>query len=280
VTALPSRRPPPEAQRPARLLAAPAAAEPALDVGAAVAANTGAADLAPFGDLADVVVTVDAAWRVTHVNAPALRASRTTESALLGRDAWEVWAGARGTDFERAFRAAMTRRTATQITGAFAPLECWVKAARFPMPDGGLLIALSDVTARRATDAERAALLAELQAERAAAEASARWARFLARATESLAAAAGTRDVLAAVGGLVVPAMADFCQVFVLDAPPGAAPHEALCHGTLRRAALRRSSRPSPGRSTRSSGAAPCAWTGGRCRRASRASARRCWCAR
>jgi signal transduction histidine kinase/transcriptional regulator with XRE-family HTH domain len=65
-------------------------------------------------------------------------------------------------------------------------------------------------------DAERDRLLADLRAERAAAHASARWSRFFARSTEALVEAIGFDDTLARVGTLMVPALADFCEILLL----------------------------------------------------------------
>ena len=65
------------------------------------------------------------------------------------------------------------------------------------------------------------ALVRALQSERAAAQAAARWARFLARATESLASAVGVDDTLRRIGELVVPAIGDYCMVYLLEAADG-----------------------------------------------------------
>jgi signal transduction histidine kinase len=220
--------------------AAAAAAGEVLDPGAAAGAPDAAG--APRA-LTDVVVAVDREWRVTYANAVALRVAPAADAgappALVGRELWEVWPAARGTAFESAYRAAMDARTATQVAEHYAPLGRWFETRAFPTPDGGLLLVSTDVTERRAAVAEREALLRTLQAERAAAEAAARWARFLSRATESLTTAADTRDVLEAAGARAVPAIADFCQVFLAEPAGPGAPGSPGPHGTLRRAALR-----------------------------------------
>jgi signal transduction histidine kinase len=73
---------------------------------------------------------------------------------------------------------------------------------------------VSDASAPEAHDA----LVRALQSERAAAQAAARWARFLARATEALASAVGFEDTLRRVGELVVPAIGDYCIVYLVEA--------------------------------------------------------------
>jgi signal transduction histidine kinase len=72
---------------------------------------------------------------------------------------------------------------------------------------------VSDASAREAHDA----LVRALQSERAAAQAAARWARFLTRATEALASAVGFEDTLRRVGELVVPAIGDYCIVYLVE---------------------------------------------------------------
>jgi signal transduction histidine kinase len=81
------------------------------------------------------------------------------------------------------------------------------------------------------TGVERDRLLERLRAEQAAAQASARWARFLARSTAALAEAVGLDDTLARVNTLIVPALADVCEVLLRRLPEGASVGDGV-HGT------------------------------------------------
>jgi hypothetical protein len=212
------------------------------DAGAGGVADGGTDEAGAPRALTDVVVAVDRCWRITYANPVAQRAAVAAGAdgaSLVGQELWAAWPAAAGTAFESAYRAAMEARTATQVVERYAPLGRWYETRAFPTPDGGLLLVSADVTERRLAAAEREALLRTLQGERAAAEAAARWARFLSRATESLTSAADTREVLEAAGARAVPAIADFYQVFLAEPAGPGAPGVPGPAGTLRRAALR-----------------------------------------
>jgi len=89
-----------------------------------------------------------------------------------------------------------------------------------------------DLTARQRAEQERAALLARARASRAEAEAARERLAFLMRAGSLVAATRDRDELLDQVARLVVPALADYCVVFL-----------AAADGTLRASALAHRSR-------------------------------------
>jgi signal transduction histidine kinase len=108
--------------------------------------------------------------------------------------------------------------------GARAVLYLGFAAAPDAGPAGAPPDALADVAELCAAALGRAEAYAAGDRARADAQAAARWARFLGRASESLAEAVGLDDVLGRVTGLVVPGLADYCQVMLVEDRAGARP--------------------------------------------------------
>jgi PAS domain S-box-containing protein len=75
----------------------------------------------------------------------------------------------------------------------------------------------TDIDERRRADAERSAILAEERKARAQAEAAHRGAAFLAAASRELASSLDYAATLASVTRLAVPALADWCVVYILE---------------------------------------------------------------
>lgn len=105
--------------------------------------------------------------------------------------------------------------------------EYWRKdGSRVPILIGATLLERSppewvcfvlDLTERKQAEAERAQLLAGEQAARRAAEASEQRLAFLAEAGTILASSLDYEATLRSVTGLVVPSLADYCGVYLVD---------------------------------------------------------------
>jgi PAS domain S-box-containing protein len=93
----------------------------------------------------------------------------------------------------------------------------------------GVVVAITDITARRRAEHERDRLLAREQIARAEAEAAATRAEFLADASRTLSASLESEATLAELARLAVPAIADWCGVFVVTAE-GAIRTVAVAH--------------------------------------------------
>jgi PAS domain S-box-containing protein len=147
--------------------------------------------------------SLDSQWRFLHVNAQAERLLGLTRDELLGRVVWEAYPAAVNSVFEQSFRQAVETGEPIAFDAHYpAPLNGWYELRAWPTPDG-LSVYFIEVTERRQ---------AQEQAERAT-----RRLTLLAQVSAELA---GTLDVQAATARLpriVVPALADYCILTVID---------------------------------------------------------------
>lgn len=157
---------------------------------------------------ATAFIFVDSDWRFTYLNAEATRVLGRRAEELEGRVIWEEFPATVGSDFERHYRhAAETGEQVAFDAWYPAPLNAWYEVRAWPGPDG-LAVYFLDITARR-------------QAEELAAQAISRMG-LLARVTEELGAAADGTAALRTLAALVVPALAEWCVVSLVDDPhPG-----------------------------------------------------------
>ena len=148
---------------------------------------------------------LDRQWRFSYVNGEAERVLRRPRSELLGRSLWELFPATEG---EAEYRGAVdSGEPRTFETFCPAPLAAWYEVRAWP-GDDGLAVYFLDITARKAAQevaeaaAVRSALLAQVSAEMS-----------------------GTLDAqvaMARLAQLVVPALADWCLVSLVDdARPG-----------------------------------------------------------
>jgi PAS domain-containing protein len=147
--------------------------------------------------------SLDREWRFTHVNAEAERLLGRTRNSLLGRTFWDDWPAANGSVFEDNYRTAVRTGLPISFDAYYPPpLDGWFEVRAWPSPDG-LSVYFTEVTERRRV---------QDQAERSA--------RRLAILAQVAAELAGTMDAQAAAAHLprlVVPALADFAVVTVVD---------------------------------------------------------------
>ncbi|WP_369135892.1 SpoIIE family protein phosphatase [Modestobacter sp. I12A-02662] len=148
-------------------------------------------ELMPLGYL-----QVDSDWQVTYLNAAGAAVVGYTAEELVGRDYWDAFPASVGNEFGRAYREAVaTGRPATVEAFYPHPLNAWFEVQAIPTADG-LAMYFADVTARRFAQ-ERLAMLARVTAE-----------------------LASTLDVdlaAARIPRLIVPVMADWCVLSVLE---------------------------------------------------------------
>jgi PAS domain S-box-containing protein len=147
--------------------------------------------------------SLDRNWRFTHVNAEAERVLGRSREELLGRVLWDEWPAAVDSVFEDSFRTAVRTGRPIAFDAYYpAPLEGWFELRVWPSPDG-LSVYFTEITERRKTQ-ERA-------------ERSGQKLALLAQVSSELA---GTLDVEAATARLprlVVPALADFCVLTIIE---------------------------------------------------------------
>jgi PAS domain S-box-containing protein len=148
--------------------------------------------------------SLDAEWRFLHVNAQAERLLGCTRDELLGKTVWDVLPAAVDSAFEDGFRRAVATGEPVSFDAQYpAPLEGSFEVRVWPTPDG-LSVYVVEVTERRQ---------AEAQAERAT-----RRLTLLAQVSAELAATLDVQTTTSRLPQIVVPSLADFCILTVIDA--------------------------------------------------------------
>ena len=147
--------------------------------------------------------SLDREWRFTHVNAEAERLLGRSREELLGRVLWDEFPAAINSVFEDSYRAAVRIGVPVSFDAYYpAPLDGWYELRAWPSPDG-LSVYFLEVTERR-----RVQQKAEESAERLA---------LLARVSAELAGTLDATTATSHIPRLVVPALADFCIITVID---------------------------------------------------------------
>src|SRR4028119_2445339 len=141
--------------------------------------------------------------RFAHVKAEPERLLGRDRDELLGQELWTAFPGTVGSAFEQNYRTAVRTGTPVQFDAHYpAPLDGWYELRAWPSPEG-LSVYFLEVTERRRVQdraergAQRLALLAQVSAE--------------------LAGALDAHTATAHLPRLVVPALADWCVVTVVD---------------------------------------------------------------
>ena len=101
--------------------------------------------------ITDGFLVLDSSWRFTYVNRKAeemLQPLGKSRQDLLGRDLWEELPALAGTDFERAYRRAMSEQVTVEAEAYYPPLSAFFAVRAYPSADG-LSIYIEDVTRRR-----------------------------------------------------------------------------------------------------------------------------------
>lgn len=147
--------------------------------------------------------SLDTSWRFAYVNAAAQALLGRTEAEIVGGDLWELFPHAVGSEFETHYRAAVATGQPVTFDAYYpAPLDTTYEVQAWPGPDG-LAVYFEDVTSRRRTLA-----VAERETRRAA---------LLASVTSQLAETLDAQQGVARLAELLVPALADWCVVTLVD---------------------------------------------------------------
>jgi PAS domain S-box-containing protein len=155
--------------------------------------------------------SLDRDWRFDYVNAEAERLIGRPREELLGQSVWELFPAAVASTFEDNFRRAVVTGQPVTFEAFYpAPLDGWFELRAWPSADG-LSVYFLDITGRRT---------AQERAERAA-----RRAALLAEVTSELTGTMDAEEAVARLAELVVPTLADWCIVTLVDDEHAAARH-------------------------------------------------------
>ncbi len=166
---------------------------------------------------------LDEEWRFAYVNPAGAAVLRRDVAGLTGRVVWEEFPDAAGSAFEDVLRQVRATGAPGTAEALYAPLDSWFRADAFLTP-AGLVVTYDDVTGRRRVEEEAAAAIAAREQAAAAAAAAAAEAAaagrhlvLLADVSEAMTASTDVDEAVARFAGLVVPLLADWCLVSVVD---------------------------------------------------------------
>ncbi|WP_298457432.1 SpoIIE family protein phosphatase [uncultured Cellulomonas sp.] len=147
--------------------------------------------------------SLDRDWRFRYVNAEGERVLGATRQDLLGGVVWDLFPAANGSDFETHYRGAVASGEPVAFDAYYPPpLDAWYEVVAWPGPDG-LAVYFLDVTSRRRMQEE--------------ADRSVRRAALIAQVTAQLTETLDGVEAVARLAELVVPALADWCLVTLVD---------------------------------------------------------------
>src|SRR5215218_6920124 len=152
--------------------------------------------------ISDAFYAVDGQWRFTYVNGKAEELWERSREELLGKNVWEEFPEAIGSESYRQIRRAMEEGLTTEFETISPVLDAWVAGRAYPSREG-LSVYFQDVTERKQAEEEI----------RRSEEAQ----RFLAEASSMLSSSLDYHETLAAVARLAVPTLADWCAVDILE---------------------------------------------------------------
>ncbi|MEP7765801.1 SpoIIE family protein phosphatase [Sanguibacter sp. 25GB23B1] len=187
------------------------AASPTDTTGPPDGATPGRHDGLPAVQQLEVMPTayfsLDADWRFTYVNAAGERLLSSTRAEMLGGSIWELFPGSLGSDFETHYRGAMSTGTPVTFEAHYPPpLDMTYEVHAWPGPDG-LGVYFQDITQRRKTEQ--------------AAEHNARRDALLSEVGSCLAETLDAEQALAGLARVLVPALADWCVVTLVEDEDG-----------------------------------------------------------
>ncbi|TFV67855.1 UNVERIFIED_ORG: GAF domain-containing protein [Bacillus sp. AZ43] len=163
-------------------------------------------------------------WCFRYINPAGAHVLDRTVEELLGRDIWAEFPEAVGGPFEQLYRGVRASGVASGIEAWFGPLGKWFRADAF-LTDAGLVVTYDDVTERRRILEERAAAVSareEAVAETARAvmeaEIAGRHLMLLGDINLAMTSTFDTDEAVDRFAHLVVPLLADWCLVSVVEA--------------------------------------------------------------
>src|SRR4051812_10056506 len=162
-------------------------------------------------------------WRFRYVNPAGAAVLGRTVDGMVGRVIWAEFPEAVDTPFELNYRRVAATGEPACFEAWFEPLQLWFQVDAF-RTDGGLVVTYDDVTERRRTEEERAAAVvarevaaAEAAAAAAEAEEAGRYLMLLGDINLAMTSTFDTDEAVERFAHLVVPLLADWCLVSVVD---------------------------------------------------------------
>jgi PAS domain S-box-containing protein len=99
--------------------------------------------------ISDGFFMLDAAWRLTYINAAAERLLGGNRAVLLGRNHWEIYPELIGTIAEHEFRRAAGERVAVEFEIFYEPWRRWFAVKAWPSEPAGIFVCFRDIGAAK-----------------------------------------------------------------------------------------------------------------------------------
>lgn len=96
----------------------------------------------------DAIFMLDHDWRVSYLNRQAEFVLERPREALLGRNVWEAFPEARGTEFQQQYERCVRDRVTVRFEHEYTPLGKRVEVNAYPVDDG-IAVYFRDVTEQR-----------------------------------------------------------------------------------------------------------------------------------
>jgi PAS domain S-box-containing protein len=173
--------------------------------------------------MARPLFVLDEQWRFSYMNPAGATLLGETVDAVVGRVIWDKYPETADSPFEENYRRVAETGVPASFEAWFAPMGIWFQVDAF-RTDGGLVVTYEDVTARHEAEQAREDAIAarEEQAERAgeaaaAAELAGRHLMLLGDISQAMTSTLDTDEAVQRFAELVVPQLADWCLVSVVD---------------------------------------------------------------
>ncbi|WP_299953479.1 SpoIIE family protein phosphatase [uncultured Modestobacter sp.] len=173
--------------------------------------------------MARPLFVLDRDWRFGYINPAGAALLGQTVDALTGRVVWEVFPEAVGGPFEQHYRQVAATGEPASFEAWFAPLRTWFQVDAF-RTEAGVVVTYDDVTARRRVEREREEAVAAREEEAAraaesaaAAELAGRHLMLLGDISQAMTATLDIDEAVQRFAELVVPQLADWCLVSVVE---------------------------------------------------------------
>ena len=166
---------------------------------------------------------LDAAWRFSYINPAGAAILGRTVDDLLGRVVWTEFPEAVDSPFSEHYERVAATGEPASFEAWFEPLRTWFQVDAF-RTDAGLVVTYDDVTRRRAVEQARTEAVAAREEEAlraaeaaAAAELAGRHLMLLGDINIAMTSTFDTDEAVQRFAELVVPVLADWCLVSVVD---------------------------------------------------------------
>ena len=103
--------------------------------------------------ITDGFIALDRDWRITQVNSEAERLNGMRREDMLGKNHWDLFPSAAGTNIYRELLRAANERVPVDFENYYAPWRRWFHVRAFPAADGGLSVFYEDITGRKTAEA-------------------------------------------------------------------------------------------------------------------------------